>query len=75
MLREAAQELSIDLERSWCVGDSRRDLAAGAALGVRGILVATGKGREEAAAARREGRPVDLFAPDLRAAVDHILAG
>lgn len=43
MLLRAAAELSIDLSRSWIIGDSFRDLEAGAAAGVPGILVATGK--------------------------------
>lgn len=43
MLLRAAEELHLDLERSWIVGDSLRDLEAGAAVGVRGILVETGK--------------------------------
>jgi len=43
MLLRAAAELSIDLPRSWVIGDSFRDLEAGAAAGIPGILVATGK--------------------------------
>ena len=46
LLFRAAEELGLDLARSWMVGDSLRDLEAGAAAGVRGILVGTGKGVE-----------------------------
>ena len=73
LLREAHRALGIDFARSWIVGDSRRDLEAGAAVGVRGILVATGKGADEAVAARAGGRGVEHFAPDLAAAATIIL--
>jgi len=43
---EAARRWSLDLARSWSVGDSARDLEAGDRAGVAGgILVLTGKGR------------------------------
>ena len=73
LLLAADRELGIDFARSWIVGDARRDLEAGAALDVRGILVATGKGEREAAAARAEGRAPERFVPDLAAAADLIL--
>ncbi|HZS82124.1 MAG TPA: HAD family hydrolase [Stellaceae bacterium] len=38
MLLEAAAELSLDLARSWCLGDQASDIAAGRAAGV-GTLV------------------------------------
>lgn len=44
MLRQAADEWSVDLARSWMVGDSERDLEAGRAVGARTILVRTGEG-------------------------------
>jgi D-glycero-D-manno-heptose 1,7-bisphosphate phosphatase len=39
LLLRAAEELDIDLSRSWIVGDRERDLAAGWAAGCRAILV------------------------------------
>jgi D-glycero-D-manno-heptose 1,7-bisphosphate phosphatase len=39
MLREAAAALSIDLSRSWMVGDTDADVAAGKAAGCRTILI------------------------------------
>ena len=52
MLFTAAQDLGLDLARSWIVGDSASDLAAGARAGLaHGWLVATGYGAEERAAA------------------------
>lgn len=74
MLRDAAERLDLDLAGSWIVGDSERDLAAGARVGARGILVATGKGVGEEARMRAAGRPPEFFAPDLAAAADLILA-
>lgn len=72
LLQRAARLLGLDLARSWIVGDSARDLEAGAAVGVRGILVATGKGEREHARLLAAGRPPAVFVPDLPAAVRHI---
>lgn len=60
LLRRAAGELGIDLARSWIVGDAARDLEAGARAGVRGVLVATGKGRTESGRARPEHYAADV---------------
>lgn len=73
MLRKAAESLGLDLARSWIVGDSERDLAAGVRVGVRGVLVATGKGAAEHARMLAAGRAPEIFAPDLAAAADEIL--
>ena len=75
LIRRAARELNLDLARSWCVGDMMRDLEAGAAAGVPGILVATGKGTSERARLTAEGRPLPRFEPDVAAAIDAILTG
>jgi len=74
LVLRAAQELGLDLARSWMVGDAARDLEAGWAAGVRGILVATGKGAAEILRLRAQGREPQAFVPDLPAAVDWILA-
>ena len=73
MLHAAAKDLPIDLARSWVVGDSARDLEAGAALGLPGILVSTGKGRDQAELLTADGRPPEHYVPDLAAAVALIL--
>lgn len=73
MLEEAARRLDLDLARSWVVGDSARDLEAGAAVGARGILVATGKGADEYERLSAAGRAPERAA-DLAAAVRSILA-
>lgn len=41
MLLDAAERLGIDLAHSWILGDSRKDMAAGRAAGVRTLLLAT----------------------------------
>lgn len=70
--REAAERHGIDPARSWCVGDRLSDLEPATALGGRGILVRTGKGRDHEAAAREAGFPV---ANDLLAAAALIAVG
>jgi D-glycero-D-manno-heptose 1,7-bisphosphate phosphatase len=62
MLRTAARELGIELERSWAVGDRERDVLAGLAAGCRAVLIGGGPGP---AGAR--------VAPDLEGAVEIIL--
>jgi D-glycero-D-manno-heptose 1,7-bisphosphate phosphatase len=49
MLLRAAEELGIDPSRSYMVGDTLKDIAAGARAGAQGILVRTGYGEEAAA--------------------------
>lgn len=72
MMLEAAATLGISLERSWCVGDSMRDLKAGERIGVMGLLVRTGKGAEQARKAESSGHYVDAV-DDLLAAAERIL--
>jgi D-glycero-D-manno-heptose 1,7-bisphosphate phosphatase len=47
MLLRAAEEHDLDLSRSYMIGDTGRDLGAGAAAGAVPILVLTGYGRGE----------------------------
>jgi D-glycero-D-manno-heptose 1,7-bisphosphate phosphatase len=45
---QAAEELSLDLKRSWMIGDAWSDVQAGQAAGLRQmILVKTGRGAEQ----------------------------
>lgn len=69
MLLAASGELGIDLSSSWMVGDKSADMEAGIAAGCRSILVRTGYGAAEAAAAPSGVIAVD----DLGAAVEVIL--
>ncbi len=47
MLTYAAQSLNLDLGRSYLVGDAESDIAAGASVGCRTFLVATGRGADQ----------------------------
>jgi len=49
LLRRAAADLDLDLARSFVVGDRWHDVAAGHAVGARGVLVRTGLGRKDEA--------------------------
>lgn len=73
MLEQAAREHGLDLASSWIVGDSLRDLEAGAAVGAHGILVSTGKGSAQYAAARERHAVPEHYVPDLSAAARVIL--
>ena len=73
MMRSAAEELETDLAASWVIGDSIRDLQAGAALGVPGILVGTGKGSKQRERLAEIVDPAPRFAENLAEAVEAIL--
>jgi D-glycero-D-manno-heptose 1,7-bisphosphate phosphatase len=74
MLLRARQELGADLARSWIVGDSFKDMEAGLAAGVPGVLLRTGYGKGELLykAAGSPARP-SRIADDLLEAVEWIL--
>ncbi len=59
MLRRAAEEMEIDLQKSYLIGDKLSDLAAGFAAGCRTVLVLTGYGRKS-----QQGIGELDFAPD-----------
>ena len=77
MLRQAAADLSVDLSKSFMVGDRITDVAAGAAAGCRTILIQTSK---HAAPPIETSQPLDpSLRPDwtcanLTAAAEWILA-
>jgi len=66
MLQQAAQDMELDIEHSWLVGDSPRDIAAGRAAGLRTILVSRDQTRIAEAAP-------DFSAASLGEAVETIL--
>jgi D-glycero-D-manno-heptose 1,7-bisphosphate phosphatase len=75
MLLQAAKELSLDLRRSWMIGDAWSDVAAGQAAGVRQtILLRTGRGAEQLNQPRSEKITGQLVFDDLSQAMDAILA-
>jgi D-glycero-D-manno-heptose 1,7-bisphosphate phosphatase len=69
LILQAAREMGIDLARSFLVGDSERDLAAGRAAGVRTVLVMTGA---TAAAGGSGSASADHVAANLAQAADWI---
>jgi len=69
MLERAAEELKIDLRRSYLVGDTLKDIETGLRAGTRTVLVKTGYGEKEAVANIRP----DFTAADLLDAVRWIL--
>jgi histidinol phosphatase-like enzyme len=73
MLRRGEEELDIDLERSFVVGDRMADVQVGKAVGATTILVLTGYGRTTLGECRAAGVQPDLTAPSIVEAVDFIL--
>jgi D-glycero-D-manno-heptose 1,7-bisphosphate phosphatase len=69
MLLEAARELGIDLERSWMIGDTDRDVLAGTAAGCQTVLV---RNRGSLHKRAGNGQP-DAVVADLPAATDVLL--
>jgi D-glycero-D-manno-heptose 1,7-bisphosphate phosphatase len=72
MLKKAADDLGLDLQRSFIVGDKMQDLEAGHAVGARGVLVRTGYGRREEATADRKVQPAAVV-DNLMGAVSWML--
>ncbi|MFI5236033.1 MAG: D-glycero-alpha-D-manno-heptose-1,7-bisphosphate 7-phosphatase, partial [Gemmatimonadales bacterium] len=72
LYRDADAKFGIDFTRSWWIGDRMRDIEPAKTLGGRGILVLTGLGEQDEAAARAVGFEV---AKDLGPAVRLILDG
>jgi D-glycero-D-manno-heptose 1,7-bisphosphate phosphatase len=74
MLLQAAQDLGLDLSRSYAIGDSGRDVEAGKRAGCRTILVRTGYGKKLTKEAVAALAP-DHIAADLAGAAEWILSG
>jgi D-glycero-D-manno-heptose 1,7-bisphosphate phosphatase len=72
MLTRAAVDLNLDLSHSFTVGDRWHDVAAGAAVGARGVLVRTGLGRRDEAKPE-PGTQASAIVDDLAAASAWIL--
>lgn len=70
MLNRAARDLNADLKRSFLIGDAKRDILCGKAVGARTIGVRTGNGCRDIEEA--QDRP-DRMAPGLLEAVNVIL--
>lgn len=75
LLMRAAQELSLDLQRSWMIGDAWTDLQAGQAAGLRNvILVKTGRGAEQLLQPRPKILVNHFICENLADAIDTLLA-
>jgi D-glycero-D-manno-heptose 1,7-bisphosphate phosphatase len=73
MLESGRQEFSIDLRRSFVVGDRLADIGAGTAAGAQTILVQTGYGKNALEDCSRAGIAPDRVLPSLAEAVEYIL--
>jgi D-glycero-D-manno-heptose 1,7-bisphosphate phosphatase len=71
LYRQAAEQLKLELGRSWWVGDRLRDLLPAESFGAQGILLRSGSGSAEEHEAAQHGFSK---ATDLPNAVDRILA-
>lgn len=74
MLLRAAQELGIDLRRSYLIGDAVTDVEAALRAGCVPILVLTGRGERQRAGLHASGYDNVAVLPALPNAVDWILA-
>ena len=68
MVLEAVRDLSLDVARSWFIGDKAIDVQCGLAAGTRAVLVRTGHGCGEDAAGAH------FVAKDIASAADFILS-
>ena len=74
LLKQAAREMNIDLERSFMVGDRFSDIRCGASVGAKTILVLTGYGRGDLEYIEPEQKTKPNFIADnLSDAVSFIL--
>lgn len=69
MIKKAAKEYNVDIESSWLIGDTTRDIQTGLNAGLKTILVRTGKGGKDG---KFQCIP-DFVFDDLASAVDFIL--
>jgi histidinol-phosphate phosphatase family protein len=53
LVKRAAKELSLDLSKSFIVGDQARDVELAYNSGAKGVLVLTGAGRQQRSAAKK----------------------
>jgi D-glycero-D-manno-heptose 1,7-bisphosphate phosphatase len=73
MLLKAANELGIDLTRSWMIGDRISDLEAGSAVGCKTVLVRTGYGSlVNPVELNRESLNLELISANLSDAVSKL---
>ena len=73
LLLRAADELDLDLQRSYLIGDAETDMQAGRAVGCQRYLVLTGRGRRQLIRCWRHGEAGFTVVPNLGAAVNAIV--
>ena len=74
MLLQAAEQLSIDISRSFLIGDALSDWLAGQAAGVKGtILVLTGRGRSQVLLSKPDNLKPYLTYDSLRDALSALI--
>lgn len=74
LLLQAAEKLSLDLKRSWMVGDAWTDVQAGQTAGVQGaIILKTGRGVEQLSMVQPNGVGEHLICNNLSHAIETIL--
>ncbi len=74
LLLKAAEEMHLDLARSYAVGDRLIDLECGFRVGAKGVLVLTGYGKEEMKLLQANGdRKPSFIAQDLYQAIQWII--
>ena len=75
LLLQAAGELSLDLKRSWMIGDAWSDIQAGQAAGVHmTVMVKTGRGADQLSLPQPKGVTEFLICDTLLQAIETILA-
>ena len=74
LLLQAAKKLSINLQRSWMIGDAWSDVLAGQSAGVRrAILLKTGRGKAQLSQFRPDGISNHLIFDSLPQALNEII--
>jgi D,D-heptose 1,7-bisphosphate phosphatase len=73
MIEKAKEDLDIDLENSYLIGDKVTDVQTGVNAKLKSILLLTGYGREEKEKLKDSGIEVDYIAEDPLSAIEWIL--
>jgi D-glycero-D-manno-heptose 1,7-bisphosphate phosphatase len=74
LIIQAAQALSVDLSRSWMIGDAWSDLLAGHNAGIRqNVMVRTGRGQEQSLLPKPPGLESAVFVDTLAQALEALI--
>lgn len=72
LLHQAAHDHAIDLQKSYFIGDSARDILAGQAAGCQTVLLLSGHGRKSLKECQEQGITPDFICATLTEAVQKI---